>query len=253
MKISIYSDLHNEFSKFIPPLSSKDAELIILAGDIDKGDQGILWARQQWPAQHIIYVAGNHEFYGQERNGVLKSLRAVATEHNVHFLENDEVFIDGIRFIGCTLWTDFKLFGDDLQQTCMREAQSGLNDFSLIKEGQSKFLPESSLVLFNESYAFLKRKLLSEHYAGKTVVITHHLPSMLSVAYKYKEDLLSACFASNLDDLFGSAHIWTHGHTHESFDYEVKGTRVICNPRGYSRFDRDVENTNFIPNLEITL
>ena len=253
MKIAIYSDLHNEFSKFIPPLSSKDAELVILAGDIDRGYLGIQWAREQWPTQHIIYVAGNHEFYGQERNNVLKSLRAVATEYNVYFLENDEVIVDGIRFIGCTLWTDFKLFGDKLQQICMREAQTGLNDFTTIKEGQVTFRPNDSLGLFNKSYAFLKDKLMIEHYDGKTVVVTHHLPSMLSVADKYKEDLLSACFASNLEDLFGSAHIWIHGHTHESFDYEMNSTRVICNPRGYSRFDKDVENVNFKPHIEITI
>lgn len=95
--------------------------------------------------------------------------------------------------------------------------------------------------------------MFDDQYIGKTVVITHHLPSMLSVADKYKEDLLSSCFASNLDDLLGSANIWIHGHTHESFDYEINGTRVICNPRGYSRFDRDVENANFKSNLEITI
>lgn len=99
MKISIYSDLHNEFSKFIPPISSQSTDLVILAGDIDKGDQGILWARQQWPTQMIIYVAGNHEFYRQERNDVLRSLRTAANEHNVYFLENDEIMIEGIRFV----------------------------------------------------------------------------------------------------------------------------------------------------------
>lgn len=129
MKISIYSDLHNEFSKFIPPISSQNTDMVILAGDIDKGDQGILWARQQWPRQYIIYVAGNHEFYRNERNDVLRSLRTAANEHNVYFLENDEIIIEGIRFIGCPLWTDFKLYGDTLQQECMQEARIGLNDF----------------------------------------------------------------------------------------------------------------------------
>lgn len=93
--------------------------------------------------------------------------------------------------------------------------------------------------------------MLSEHYSGKTVVVTHQLPSMLSVDDKYKENLLSSCFASNLDDLFGNVNIWIHGHTHESFDYVANGTRVICNPRGYSRFDGYTENSNFKAHMEI--
>lgn len=251
--LSIKSDLHIEFSEFKPHVDTNNVDAIVLAGDIWKGDRGIYWARGQWPNKPIIYVAGNHEYYGKVRGQVLSSLRIAAKVNNVHFLENDEVILDGIRFLGCTLWTDFKLFGEAHKLRCMQEAVSGLNDFRVIHEGDRIYSPTDALALFEESYAFLKRKLIDEKFKGKTVVITHHLPSMLSVAERFKNDPISACFASNLDHLFGHSDLWIHGHTHDSFDYTVRGTRVICNPRGYSKFDKDVENFNFKPNLIVEI
>ena len=92
---------------------------------------------------------------------------------------------------------------------------------------------------------------LQEPFPGKTVVVTHHLPSARSVADRYKTDLLSACFASELDHLFGPMALWVHGHTHDCFDYDVGGTRVVCNPRGYTHPDASPENPHFNPALVI--
>lgn len=250
MKILILSDLHLEFASFIP--LPEEVDVVILAGDICKKDLGIYWARETWPYTEIIYIAGNHEFYNSERNAVLNLLRAAAEDTGVHFLDDGEIVINGVRFLGTTLWTDFLLFGLTRQEVCMDAGIHGLNDFSLINEGACLFTPKDAIRLCNTSIRWLKSKLLDYTYDGKTVVITHHLPSMLSVAERYKNDLLSACFASNLDELLGHSQLWVHGHTHDSFDYIANGTRVICNPRGYV-YRGTQENLRFNPGLIVEI
>lgn len=195
-------------------------------------------------------MAGNHEFYGGDRSDVLHQLREAAYETGVHFLDNDEVIIDGVRFLGATLWTDFLLFGLTRQDAAMNAGMCGLNDFHMIHEDGLAFMPANAVALCNRSIRWLKLKLHDEPFEGKTVVITHHLPSMKSVAERYKRDILSACFASNLDELLGHSDLWIHGHTHDSFDYNVGITRVVCNPRGYV-FKGTRENVDF--NVELVV
>lgn len=243
----IASDLHLEFQKFQPHRSSLRADIVILAGDIWLGNKGIYWARKNWPDTPIIYVAGNHEFYGSSRPEALKSLQKAATETGVHFLDDDEVVIQGIRFLGATLWTDFELFGEEATEEMMDIGLKGLNDFRVIREGNDRFSPADAKGLFNASVIFLETKL-QEQFDGPTVVVTHHLPSKQSVAQRFMNSPISACFASHLDHLFGKCELWVHGHTHDNFDYEVDGTRVICNPRGYYYYD-GIENFVFDPDL----
>lgn len=250
MKILVLSDLHLEFANLPPPASKVD--VVILAGDIWKKDHGIYWARSTWPDTEIIYVAGNHEFYRGDRNAVLSLLRDAAEETGVHFLDNDEIVIGDVRFLGATLWTDFNLFGVEQQATSMEAGMNGLNDFRLINEGGVPFTPSDAAALCNKSIDWLKTKLIQESNLVKTVVVTHHLPSMQSVAGRYKNDILSACFASNLDELLGYSDLWIHGHTHDSFDYMANGTRVICNPRGYVH-QGNQENVRFNPELVIEI
>lgn len=255
MRLHIVSDLHIEFAKYTPHSASNEADVIILPGDIWLSDMGINWARGEWPDKRIIYVAGNHEFYRTHRPSMIAELRKAAAECDVHFLDNDEVIIDGVRFLGATLWTDFKLFGVREKAKIMKRAETGLNDFRLITEHTDpfkRFTPQNSIDLFNESVAYLETAL-NTSFDGKTIVVTHHLPSKRSVSPKYLVEPLSACFASKLDRLLGKSALWLHGHTHDSFDYVHKGTRVICNPRGYSRYNRDVENANFNPSLIVEI
>lgn len=249
MRIHILSDLHLEFSHYQPHRDADAADVIILAGDISKSHHGIFWARAAWPDKKIVYVAGNHEFYGRDRKEVLSRLRIAARETGVHFLDNDEFIIDGVRFLGATLWTDFALFGEEDRRGCMAMGQRNLSDFRVIHEGQSHFSPMDSVNLHQESVSWLEMKLKGEPFDGKTVVVTHHLPSQRSVAERFLDDELSACFASHLDHLLGSSALWIHGHTHDSFDYSVAGTRVICNPRGYCRYESSQENADFDPVL----
>jgi predicted phosphodiesterase len=247
MKMHILSDLHLEFSDFRPP--ADNADVVVLAGDIHKGDAGIGWARANFPDQEIVYVAGNHEFYGRDRLETISDLRIAAREFGVHFLDDEAVEIGGVRFLGATLWTDFNLFGKERRQFAMAEGQRGLNDFSLIREGAAQFSPADSIRQHKKSLAWVEGEL-QQPFAGKTVVVTHHLPSARSVMERFKHDWLSACFASRLDYLFGPpADLWIHGHTHDSLDYEVMGTRVVCNPRGYVRFNSGPENFDFNPGL----
>lgn len=260
MKLHIISDLHIEFEDY--NIQVLDADVIILAGDIGVGLKGLEWAAQQLSRTnaHIIYVAGNHEFYHQEMQSLRKSMKAYCSapvgwngddsEHRLHFLDDEEVIINGVRFLGSMLWTDFKLFGENQKNITMRAGAGRLNDFRLIRNGDFNFTPQASIELHEKSIFWLKKKLKVEKFDGKTIVITHHLPSQQSVAERYKDDWLSACFASDLDHLMGNSELWIHGHTHDSFDYVNNGTRVICNPRGYSRHGV-IENDEFNSKLVV--
>lgn len=250
MKILALSDLHVDLADFTPP--QVDIDMVVLAGDIHKSDLGIYWARQTWPDKEIIYIAGNHEYYRKDRLKVLENLRRSALEQNIYFLDNDEIVIGGVRFIGSTLWTDFNLFGPAKQTECMEVASLRMCDFSHISQGGVPFTPIDALELHKQSREWLECKLFHEPFAGKTVVISHHCPSWLSVAHQYQTDLLSASFASRLDDLINQSSLWIHGHTHSSFDYQLNGTRVLCNPRGYL-FKGITENRDFDPAKVVSL
>jgi len=249
MKLYILSDLHLEFSTFEP--FKTDADVVVLAGDIAKKSNGIIWAREAFPNKEIIYVPGNHEFYGTQRLDTLALMRIAADQCGVHLLDDEDVVINGVRFLGSTLWTDFKLFGEANKITAMSDGQNCLNDFRLIHEGIMLFSPALSIELHERSLAWLREKLDSP-FDGKTVVVTHHLPSARSVVEKFKNSPISACFASELDYLFGKMDLWVHGHTHDNLDYEVNGTHVICNPRGYVTYHCS-ENFDFDPKLVLEI
>ena len=251
-KLHILSDLHLEFSTFEPPAT--DANVIILAGDTAKGSKGVYWARDKFPDKPIVYVIGNHEYYGTQRPETLSLIQIAGQQCRVSILDDAEFILpqNNLRILGCTLWTDFCLFGEVTQKRAMLVGQQGLNDFRVIHEGRlGHFSPQHSIDLHEKSLAWLKAKL-DEPFEGKTVVVTHHLPSMRSVVDRFKDNILSACFASELDYLFGKMDLWIHGHTHDNLDYTVNGTRVICNPRGYVTSNGQ-ENFGFQPGLVIEI
>jgi hypothetical protein len=174
---------------------------------------------------------------------------------NIQVLDSDEIVIGGVRFLGTTLWTDFMLLGaGEMQVAAMLEARRYVRDFSQIRSGdapQSLFTPEDSTALFDRHADWLGRKLAEPH-AGPTVVITHHAPSRMSIHPRFADSLLNASFVSDAERLVRAsrARLWIHGHTHDSFDYFVDETRVVCNPRGYAKAGVN-ENPLFDPDFMV--
>lgn len=231
MKLHILNDLHVEFDDFIVP--ETDADAVILAGDIGVGFGGLDWASKRIPDKPVIYILGNHEFYNHDIR-IVDQLKGKAADH-VHVLDNDEVIINGTRFLGCTLWTDFKIDGVAGEIRAVLSARSGMPDFSLVSIDDRKFEPKDSIMLHEQSRAWLSDRL-DESFPGSTVVVTHHAPSARSRHPRFEGHPLNPAFMSNLESLMGGERVqlWLHGHMHDSFDYDVSGTRVMCNPRGYS-------------------
>jgi len=258
MKIHLISDIHLEFGKLTLP--EVDADVTVLAGDIGVGLQGIEWALQTIPWHRpVIYVMGNHEFYGQRVMMELwKAARKKVEGTHVHLLENEAVIIDGVCFLGCTLWTDFALFGAGERERAMVDALD-LNDYWSILTANTAvkgehmatlLRPEHTLRLHEVCRDWLDRELDRE-YDGKTVVVTHTAPHRGSLHQKWEHSPIAPCFVSNLPGLVERADLWIHGHTHDSFDYQVGKCRVVCNPRGYSNY-KD-ENQGFDAGLVVDL
>lgn len=253
MKLHVLSDLHMEIAPY--NLQVFDADVIILAGDIAEGINGIEWAASLLDATdaHIIYIAGNHEFYHAELNDIRQKISAFCKGRNrLHYLENDEVIINNIRFLGATLWTDFNLAQPEDQETTLRMSELSLTDFRLIQYHQSRFKVKDAIKMHLDSVQYIGAKL-HEGFAGQTVVITHHAPRLQSVAPKYKGSFLKTYFASDLSHLLGQSEIWIHGHTHVKSDYQVGKTRVICNPRGRPNHKEQAENIQFNPALIVEI
>lgn len=259
-RIAVMSDLHREHYNGTPiPDRRSTADVVVLAGDIDSDHRGVVWARDAFK-QPVLYVAGNHEHYGQNLRAVLVRCREAAAGTNVHVLEND-VIIGGIRFVGCTLWTDFALWGEDKIERAQKYCANFLTDFRVIGYGRSdrwstkhKFKPGEMRSLHLASRAWLDA-ILAQPFDGKTVVVTHHLPSLKCVHPKYLKDeqgrLFSAAFASNLDGLIErhQPELWIHGHTHDNVDVTIGKTRIVANPVGYP----GSPNPNFSAAFEVTV
>jgi len=247
MKLHILNDLHIEFEDFEPPAT--DADVVILAGDIGVGMEGLRWAEARFPGRPVIYVPGNHEFYHHDL-ALIDELKVEAPDH-IHMLNDDQVIIDGVRFLGSILWTDFALYGEVDKFFAMQQARQQMTDFSIIQNNGQRFTPEDAIRLHTASRDWLAA-MLAEPFDGKTVVVTHHAPSSQSVHPRYASDLLTPAFASNLESLMGGdgVALWVHGHMHESYDYEIYGSRVVCNPRGYAP---DALNPDFRPDWLIVI
>jgi predicted phosphodiesterase len=242
LRIRIYSDLHLEFAPFVPP--ENDADAIVLAGDIANGAAGIEWARTTfW--QPVLYLAGNHEYYEGEFEAVQRVMGTAAREFAVTLLDCSEAVVDGVRFLGCTLWTDYSLVPQAERPAVMEGARKLNPDYQLIRWGARAFEPEDAIALCARHRAWLAATLAAP-FSGKTVVITHFAPHPRSIAPAYAGHRANPGFVLDLEEMMGSAALWIHGHTHTFFDYRVRGTRVICNPRGYP-----AEPTGFVPGLTV--
>ncbi len=261
VKLLVLSDLHLEFCAFEPePDAAAAADIVVLAGDIHPGADGILWARATFAGKPIVYVAGNHEFYDGDWDETLLLLRRTARDQDVHFLENDAAQVAGLRFLGCTLWSDFAYFGAHWQEQSMRDAEWGLADYQVIGvNGPDKRLSaRHSLERHLASRAWLTRELMKGD-PRRTVVVTHHYPHRHSTAPQFANDDLTAAFGSHLPvELLLRSSLWIHGHTHSSRAYRLgdsrRSVRVVCNPRGYPYgwLSNEMENAEFDPGLLVS-
>ncbi|MCK9619859.1 MAG: metallophosphoesterase [Methylobacter sp.] len=237
MRINYFSDIHLEFGALEAP--DNDADIIIAAGDIGVSTQGVEWLKTF--NKPVVYIAGNHEFYTHEYQQTLQLIRKRCAGSNVHFLENDCFIFQGVRFLGCTLWADLFVEGDKTAEALGKT----LNDFRRIKFAERPFDAVQFSQLHQNSKTWLEQEL-AQPYSGKTVVVTHHAPSLWSwndTAYALKK----LAYCNDMKPLLHEYEIaaWFHGHVHCQIDYRIAGARILCNPRGYAgtkvapRFDQD--------------
>ncbi len=255
MRAWIISDLHLEFGAPFSVSPPRDADILICAGDLlTRGIvPSIEWLGAKIaPFIPVVFVAGNHEYYGGAVQEGIRDARSLRLGYpNVHFLENGAVTIGDVRFVGGTLWTDFRLGGRD-PALAMATAESGMNDYRKIKFSKlpyRKFKPIHAYRMHQETRAFLLAAL-AENKDGKTVVVTHHAPSLKSIPREFSDDPLSPCYASDLESVIGEGGptLWVHGHVHRGVHSRIGETRIIANPRGYPG-----ERSRFNPELVIEI
>jgi len=236
MRLWLLSDLHldvNRAHPFALPDPRPNHDVVVIAGDVQAGmAEAVAWiARQNLNERPVIYVGGNHEFYGHDRlEGYLNGLEVAERHPNIHILERRSLAIGNVVFAGCTLWTDYELFGD--ADRAMAHAATGLNDHRLIRHRGRVWMPSDAAAEHQEARAFIQRQL-DRRGDRKAVVVTHHAPSLKSAAPRWRLDLLTAAFASDCELQVAEATLWVHGHMHAPADYRLGDCRVVCNPRGY--------------------
>ncbi|OAI15379.1 metallophosphoesterase [Methylomonas koyamae] len=225
MRINYFSDVHLEFGD--QDLPDTDADIVVAAGDIGVFAQGVEWLKAI--GKPVIYVAGNHEFYGYEYRQTLSMLREQCAGSPIRFLEKDQFIFQGIRFLGCTLWSDLFVEGLDKAEALGRS----LNDFRKISFGDCPFQPEHFAALHLDARVWLEQRL-AEPYTGKTVVVTHHAPTEWSWIDS-PNVIKKIAYCNDLKPLFHEYEIaaWFHGHVHNLGDYRIADARILSNTRGY--------------------
>jgi predicted phosphohydrolase len=231
MKIHEISDLHMEGTAY-DLYNMPEADVLILAGDIlcvnRLGETSYTLGRMIEKYKHVLVIYGNHEFYGTSFKEAKSRYQTFFSSYypQVHLLDNSFITLDGVLFAGTTLWTNFK--GGDVE--VIDAAKRYINDFHVI-EG---FTIEDATKEFNKAIRFIKKAAKMPH--EKKVMITHFTPSYKSIHPRWGIDPCNFYFSNNLnEDLIKPFNLWYHGHTHDSFDYMIGATRVICNPKGYGR------------------
>lgn len=256
LKLQLVSDLHLEFGEW-PEINNAGADVLILSGDICLAKEintfRPFFEDMCEKFKDVIYVPGNHEYYHGDIN-TTHSLLETLDYKNLHFLTNDACIIDGHVIFGATLWTDC----NDNDVGTKLDLKSGLNDYRLISNGDHRLTPSDTIQLHKATLSSLKWFL--DEYSNLDIVVGHHAPSKKSAHPRYKTDFfMNGGYSSNLEPFIldhPQIKLWTHGHTHDSFDYKVGETRVVANPAGYPK--RNLmkvtrENINFNPNLIIEI
>jgi len=260
MRVDLVSDLHLEFGDLVLP----GGDILIISGDaceahyLDKNsyrpdsihfsfeDPRRLCTRFQRFFEEecakyrtVVMVMGNHEHYKGQFEKTYNSIKDNMPD-NVHLLEQETLEIDGILFIGATMWTDCNR-GDALT---MYHLKDGMNDYRIIKmkngEIYHKLTPMRTYEEHIRTKQYFEVVLKNNQERERplpVVMVTHHAPSKLSIKPQYEGDhLMNGGYSSDLSEFIldhPEIRVWTHGHTHDDFKYQIGETTVVCNPRGY--------------------
>ena len=241
MKILALSDIHLEDRSDQWSYKSGSADVVVLAGDIHTNGRGVAWAQKTFDCP-VIYVLGNHEGWRSHWGKIVGKMKESALGSNVHVLHNNELVLDGVRFLGSTLWTGFDLLGLDKRQQAMNDAGAGrdmyspgMRDYKYIRtEGYRKLLPRDTLAWNTAGRSWLREKS-SETFDGPTVVVTHHPPMPDDKIDLTKVDMLDAAYFNNWEEgvkMLG-AECWIHGHTHHPYRRQVDQTLMVSHAVGH--------------------
>ena len=254
MRMQVVSDLHVEFGgSGVPPLVP-GAKVVVMAGDLAPVKRGStrLAARAWKDAEHILYVPGNHEYYGSRIADAQHRLALDCADCGVTLLDTAAVTIGHVRFIGATLWTDFRLEGEPRELDAHHAVGQGLNDFAGAIQGASwkAFTTWEAARRHAADRAFIEAELVQAEKDGlEAVVVTHHAPTPRSIHPRFANSPVNPGFASDLEDVIWRFQptLWIHGHVHNAVDVQIGRTRVLANPRGYDK----VEAMDFVPDLVV--
>lgn len=255
MKVRLVSDLHLDSSPVCSATVS--ADIAIVCGDVFNGKPTVVIDKiiESIPEQEILFVPGNHEGFGaQDWNECLKQIeQGCRLSKKVHFLHQKNKIINGWNFIGATLWTSFYLPGQIDVEYNMFMAMRNLPDYKHLRLKGQLMTPTDVLALHKKDLAFLEKAIARTTFP--TIVITHHAPTVKSIHPNFQNDLLNPAFVNALPEhFFKNVDYWFHGHTHNSNDYVHHKTRVISNPRGYTKNpNKSTENPSFSMDKVITL
>lgn len=263
MRLLVISDVHLECGPFEFPATMPDFDVAVFAGDIGQPiSAAVSWMAEQerigpLRGRPVFYVPGNHEFYGSVMQHNLAKGMEAAELAKIELLSRRTIVIDGVRFIGCILWTDYRLYGTP--KPSMVYAGQTLNDHRSIRYKEasghfSRFMPWHAAAEHRLDLAFIRQEL-STHHNGPTVVITHHAPHPNSIEPRYQGSPLTPAFASDLSNVIDEfqPELWIHGHDHGSHDYRIGRTRLFANQAGYPNLHGDRENRGFNPRCVIQI
>lgn len=246
MKINVISDLHLDFDDLTLP----GGDVLIISGDAcearhlkrDQTDRYWRFFEEECAKyRETIYVMGNHEHYGNKFHKTYLHLQENLPAH-VTLLEDQTHVIDDVTFVGATLWTNMN--GEDpltmYHMTSMMSDYRHITMFDEVKNVYHRLQPEKTVATFRRSLDYIRHVIESDP-AKKYVVVTHHAPSRASTHPRYQHDtIMNGAYSTPLDEFIldhPQIKLWTHGHTHDPFDYMIGSTRVVCNPRGYAGYE----------------
>lgn len=242
LKVGVVSDLHSDLwhnldLRYVGGAVQerlKEADVILLAGDIGSSTQALGVANHLFPDRPVCLVAGNHEFYDEIFGDVLTEMEAAAKVlPNLHFLNRTAYIGDRLRVLGVTLWTDFNLYGDaPLAIICLQ----GMYDFKRIKKDKKTYItPQDVIEWHNQDREWLLAEL-DKPFDGATILMTHHAPVSFAIDSKFDRDSLTPCFASRMEELLvrDDLNLVVWGHTHFGIDKTIDNTRFVSSPVGYA-------------------